>query len=98
MRMNLPFRFIVDVMSQGLLALYFADLGKLRRYSIRSSMDAAKLMEELFDAKNPTIAQRARTVIECLSSDLQLKSDVLEKVLSEIADDPANEFLTQLPF
>lgn len=97
MRMNLPFRFVIDVMGQALLAIYCNKLEILRKYSIRSSMDAATLYEELHE-KDDEVRSRARAVIDALAAELNLPSAALEKMLREIDGDPANKFLTELPF
>jgi hypothetical protein len=97
MRMNLPFRFIIDVMSQALLAIYCKNLDLLRKYGIRSSMDAATLYEELGD-KDESVRARARAVVEVLAAELGTLPAALEKVFGDIKGDPANVFLTDLPF
>ncbi len=97
MRMNLPFRFIIDVMSQALLVIYCPELDVLRKYSIRSSMDAATLYDELHD-DDKEVKDRSRAVVDALASELKVPSAGLEKMLREIGGDPANKFLTELPF
>jgi hypothetical protein len=97
MRMNLPFRFIIDVMSQALLAIYCKNLDVLRRYSIRGSMDAATLYDELH-VRDDEVKKRARVVIDTISAELGMLPSTLEKVFREIEGDPANQFLTELPF
>ncbi len=103
MRTNLGFRFVVDVMSQALLYLYLPQVDVLRKYAIRSSMDAADLYND-FTAKSEkdekTLARqkRATAVVDGLSAELKLSPSVLLKILCDVEGDPANKFLTALTF
>ncbi len=98
MRMNLPFRVIIDVMSQALAILYLSDMPTYRRYLIRSSIDAGSLYKQLENDKAPELKGLAEAQLKALASDLNLQPDVLKKILFEVYQDTANEFFMALPW
>jgi hypothetical protein len=98
MRTNLPFRDIIDVMSQALAALYLTDFDVYRRYLVRSSIDAGVLYKQLQDDQNSELQKLARAQLKAISSDLKQSPDVIEKILFEVYNDSANRFFMSLPW
>jgi hypothetical protein len=101
MRTNFPLRYVIDVMSQAVLYIYLPYPNILRRYAIRSSMDVASLYSDFYRSskdKDREAKKRAIAIVEALAKELKLPVPILLKVLNDIMGDPANEFLTDLPF
>jgi hypothetical protein len=98
MRINLPFRDIIDVMSQALAALYMTNLDVYRRYLVRSSIDAGVLYKQLQDNEKPQVKKLARAQLEAIAADLKMSPEVLEKILFEVYSDTANAFFMSLPW
>lgn len=102
MRTNFAFRFIIDVMSQAVLYMYLPKLDVARRYAVRSSMDAAQMYEDFYERREgeerKEAQRRAQAVVDALAHDLKLPPVILLKIFNDARGDPANKFLTQLPF
>jgi len=105
MRTNFGFRFVMDVMSQAVLYVYLRNLEAPSRYAVRSSMDADQLFKDFYgidedkDPKEQKEAQkRAQAVVEALAHDLKMAPPILLKILDDARGDPANRFLSGLPF
>jgi hypothetical protein len=97
MRLNLPFVFVLDVVSQALVGMYFKDLDIARKYSIRGSIEALFLYRSLQDEDSDG-HERAKIVVKDMATDLKVSPETLEETLSQIAEDPATEFLESLPY
>jgi hypothetical protein len=98
MRMNLPFREIIDVMSQALAALYTDDNFEVyRHYLVRSSIDCGIIYKQLH-GKDPELEKLARAQIEAIAAHLSVTSDIVEKIMFEVYNDSANRFFMSLPW
>lgn len=98
MRMNLPFREIIDVMSQALAALYTDDNFEVyRHYLVRSSIDCGIIYEQL-DGEDPELQRLALAQIEAIATDLSVTSDIVKKIMFEVYNDSANRFFMSLPW
>jgi hypothetical protein len=87
MRTNLAFYFVLDLVSQALVAIYL-DLDIARRYSIRGSVEASSLAARFF--KNERVANQ---VVAELAHELKLSEAVLAVILYQIKEDPCSKFI-----
>jgi hypothetical protein len=98
MRMNLPFRDIIDVMSQALAALYLPNFDVYRRYLVRSSFDCGIVCKQLDDDTHPDIQKLAQAQLEAMAADLKLPPPIVKKIMFEVYKDSVNEFFMSLPW
>lgn len=87
MRTNLAFYFVLDLVSQALVAIYL-DLDIARRYSLRGSVETSSLAERVFSTE-PTAIQVAAE----LARELKLSEAVLAVILYQIKEDPCSKFI-----
>lgn len=90
MRTNLAFYFVLDLVSQALVAIYL-DTDIVRRYSIRGSVEASSLATRFF--RDEPVAQR---VVHQLSHRLDLPIESLAVILYQIAEDPCSKFINAI--
>ena len=98
MRMNLPFRDVIDLMSQALAALYIPNFEVYRRYLVRSSIDCGIIYRQLYDDTSPELQKLARTQLEAIAAELKIAPEVVEKIMFEVYNDSANQFFMSLPW
>jgi hypothetical protein len=109
MRTNLPFCFVLDIVSQALVALYFSELRgpperpeyfgikTAQKYVIRGAIEASNLYRDL-RSRTPATRARAEAVLEGIRTELQIAADVVRTRLYEIDGDPQTEFMRGMPF
>ncbi len=87
MRTNLTFYFVLDLVSQALVAIYL-DLDVVRRFSMRGSVETSSLAARFFNGE-PV----ARQVVDELAFELKLSEAVVAVVLYQIKEDPCSMFI-----
>lgn len=87
MRTNLSFFFVLDLVSQALVAIYIS-AETARHYSVRGSVEATTLYQRCLadDADS-------RRTLEDLAKALQLSKEVLSVILFQISEDPCSKFI-----
>jgi hypothetical protein len=98
MRMNLPFRDIIDMMSQALAALYLPSFEVWRRYLVRSSVDCGIICQQLRGEKGPELQKLAKVQVEAIAADLKVSPEIVEKIMLETDNDSVNRFFMSLPW
>jgi hypothetical protein len=98
MRMNLPFRDVIDVMSQALGALYLPNFDVYRRYLVRSSVDCGIVYRQLHDDTHPDLQKLARAQVDAIAADQKVAPEIVEKIMFEVYNDSANQFFMSLPW
>jgi hypothetical protein len=100
MRLNHSFSYILDIVGQALVAIYFsgngfADCLVPRRFGLRSAIEVADLYDG-YNAKNAAQKAQAETIIKDIADALKLDVPTVANIVSEIAEDPATELLANL--
>ncbi len=90
MRANLSFYFVLDLVSEALVAIYI-DPAIARRYSIRESVDATSLNEQFQKGES-----NAKQVITALAGDLKTPEGIVVMVLDQISGDPCSKFIVAI--
>lgn len=96
MRMNLPIRDVVDLMSQALGALYIPRFDVYHTYLVRSSIDCTIVVGQLRDTSRPDLQALARTQVDAIAAELTVDPRIVEKIMHEVDDDSANQFFVSL--
>jgi hypothetical protein len=94
MRTNLPFYFVLDLVSQALAAIYL-DLAKARKYSIRGALEAAVIKDNFAQGSGPEF-DKANAIVAALASDLGMSEAALLANLEQISCDPCTMFLAAI--
>ena len=97
-RTNFDFNYVVDCVSQALLAVYFGqEIQKLGPFSIRGAQEAATLLWLIDD---PTVAAAKKVPATQALADaakaLNLDPNTLHHTLTFVTDDPYTRFLLQI--
>jgi hypothetical protein len=98
MRMNLPFRDVIDVMSQALGALYLPHFEVYCRYLVRSSVDCGIVYRQLHDDTHPDLQKLARAQVDAIAADQKVPPEIVEKIMFEVYNDSVNKFFMSLPW
>lgn len=90
------FGFIVDVVGQALAWIYFGDkLSELRILGLRSSVEIGYALKDAQDISSLTRDQ-SKAALAAAAAILGVSTDALLNAATEIAEDPFNEFLTEV--
>lgn len=97
-RTNFDFNYVVDCMSQALLAVYLGEnIKKLGVFSLRTSMDAAALIRDMgedIESENPTADERdSRKALVGAAATLQIDPQALRYTITATAQDPYTDFI-----
>lgn len=97
-RTNFDFNYVVDCMSQALLALYFEkDVKQLYRFSLRGAQEVAYLIYTLEAPETPTSEKNAaEEALIGAAKVLGMKSAAFYHTLLFVRHDPYTEFLWQI--
>lgn len=90
MRTNLSFYFVLDLVSQALVAIYI-DPEIARRYSVRGSVEATSLAGRCEGGDGV-----CRRVLTELANALKLPDEVLVVILYQIKEDPCSKFINAI--
>ena len=90
MRSNLSFNFVLDIVSQALVAIYI-DPKIACKYSLRGSVEASSLAAQFFN--NEQVAGR---VVADLAAELRLSVEVIAVILYQIREDPYCKFINAI--
>jgi hypothetical protein len=97
-RTNFDFNYVVDCMSQALLAVYVGtDIKKLALFSLRGAQEAASVIQDIgpdIESANPTSEQRdARKALTQAAAALNIDPKALRYTLTSVAEDPYTDFI-----
>jgi hypothetical protein len=97
-RTNFEFNYVVDCMSQALLAVYLGEnIKNLGIFSLRTSMDAAAMIRDMgpdIEGANPTAEERdARKALIEAAATLKTDPKALRYTLTSAAEDPYTDFI-----
>lgn len=90
MRTNLPFYFVLDLVSQALVAIY-VDTDVARRLSVRGSVEASTLYRRCEEGD----AASCKTLAE-LAAALKLSQEAFNVILYQISEDPCSKFISAI--
>jgi hypothetical protein len=90
MRTNLSFNFVLDIVSQALVAIY-VDLKVCGKYSLRGSVETSSLAGRYFNEE-----QVAVRVVADLAAELKLSIEVIAVILFQIKEDPYCKFINTI--
>jgi hypothetical protein len=94
-RTNFDFNYVVDCVSQALLAIYFPTQGAiLCSYSLRGSQETGTFVAQLRGQTGDQ--QQGLEVLNSLAAALNLPAAALKLTFEQVADDPYNKFLQQV--
>jgi hypothetical protein len=100
MRLNHSFSYILDIVGQALVAIYFSgngfgDVLVPRRFGLRSAIEVADLHES-YEEKNAAHKAQAETIMKDVADALKLDVPTIANIIVQIAEDPATELLANL--
>jgi hypothetical protein len=96
MRTNLPFAFVVDLISQALGNVYGLKIETAEKFSIRGSIEAAELFEALRGDFGTQAKKDADIIINELASAYQVKKTIMKKFLEDVYNDPYNDLIRNI--
>jgi hypothetical protein len=90
------FSFVVDVVGQALAWIYFEDkLALLRIIGLRSSVEIGQTLNDAQDNSSATQPD-ARAALDTAAAKIELSKEAFLNACGQIAEDPFNEFLTEI--